>query len=282
MRTKLKELNIPNWGSKQLMIKRHTEWVNLWNANCDSKRPRSEKELLKDLDVWERTQGGRAPSAGGLATNIMRKDFDGSAWVNKNKDDFSRLIAEAKRRKSNPAMDPERPKPMEAAVEDLNHEPNGVVNVGNPLPGYDSELPSQHGFSEPIRPYEDNQVALNSIREKVEAANAGKPIEPVMNAGFESTRPNGTSKSNRSPYFDQRPSEPHAGVEDPALLEQSHFGLSRGNSQDEHATNMKTGSECDLPSHLQSSPKKLPMFAVPQQPFSDVDGAGGGGGVGEQ
>jgi hypothetical protein len=30
---------------------RHTEWVNPWNANCDSRNPRTKRELSSELDV---------------------------------------------------------------------------------------------------------------------------------------------------------------------------------------------------------------------------------------
>ena len=99
MRKKMDELGLPGFGSKQLMVRRHTEWVNLWNANCDSSNPRSKRELLQDLDTWERTQGGRAPVTN-QGYGIMRKDFDGDGWANKNKVDFARLIADAKRKKT--------------------------------------------------------------------------------------------------------------------------------------------------------------------------------------
>lgn len=93
---KLRDLGIPPSGSKQLMIRRHTAWVNIWNANCDSSNPRNKRDLLRDLDTWERTQGGNAPS---VPNGIMKKDFDGSGWMKKNHTDFSRLIADARRSK---------------------------------------------------------------------------------------------------------------------------------------------------------------------------------------
>ncbi|KAI9851862.1 MAG: E3 ubiquitin-protein ligase rad18 [Thelocarpon superellum] len=67
LRKKLAELGIRNTGSKSQLEKRHTEWVNIWNANCDSERPRSRRELIQDLDGWERSQGSLVP--GGLAFN---------------------------------------------------------------------------------------------------------------------------------------------------------------------------------------------------------------------
>ena len=105
LRKKISSIGIPNWGPKQLLIRRHTEWINIWNANCDSTNPRSKRELLRDLDIWERTQGGNAPNAQGQSSTrntIMAKDFDSSAWSTAHEDDFQRLIAQA-RRKSHPS-----------------------------------------------------------------------------------------------------------------------------------------------------------------------------------
>ncbi|KAJ5178419.1 Zinc finger RING-type [Penicillium coprophilum] len=100
LRKKLRDLGIPDWGQKQLLQRRHTEWMNLWNANCDSKYPKSKRILLQELEVWERTQGGHAaaPSAFTTSNNVMRKDFDANEWSNNHDDDFKRLIANARKK----------------------------------------------------------------------------------------------------------------------------------------------------------------------------------------
>ncbi|KAJ5356810.1 Zinc finger RING-type [Penicillium concentricum] len=100
LRKKLRDLGIPDWGQKQLLQRRHTEWMNLWNANCDSKQPKPKRVLLQELDVWERTQGGHAavPSAFTTSNNVMRKDFDANEWSNNHDDDFKRLIANARKK----------------------------------------------------------------------------------------------------------------------------------------------------------------------------------------
>ncbi|KAL1994980.1 hypothetical protein VTN49DRAFT_1167 [Thermomyces lanuginosus] len=94
LRKKLRELGIPHWGPRQLLQRRHTEWMNLWNANCDARVPKSHAELLRDLDTWERTQGGLAANSGGSAasggSSIMAKDFDAKACLHErvvNRDD---------------------------------------------------------------------------------------------------------------------------------------------------------------------------------------------------
>ncbi|KAJ5506698.1 Zinc finger, RING-type [Penicillium expansum] len=100
LRKKLRDLGIPDWGQKQLLQRRHTEWMNLWNANCDSKHPKSKRILLQELEIWERTQGGHAtaPSPFTTSNNVMRKDFDANEWSNNHDDDFKRLIANARKK----------------------------------------------------------------------------------------------------------------------------------------------------------------------------------------
>ncbi|EEU39325.1 uncharacterized protein NECHADRAFT_5113, partial [Fusarium vanettenii 77-13-4] len=100
LRKKLGELGISNQGPRMLLERRHKEWVTLWNANCDAAKPKKRNELLHDLDVWERTQGGRAPTTGRAAQNaaiIKDKDFDGAAWAAKHDDSFKDLIASARK-----------------------------------------------------------------------------------------------------------------------------------------------------------------------------------------
>ncbi|KAG0260099.1 E3 ubiquitin-protein ligase rad18 [Mortierella polycephala] len=50
-----KELGLPSHGDKQLMQKRHAEYVTIYNANCDSTRPQTTAQLMKAMDAWERS-----------------------------------------------------------------------------------------------------------------------------------------------------------------------------------------------------------------------------------
>lgn len=98
MRKKLRDLGIPGHGSKDLMRRRHTEWVNLWNANCDSTNPLSKRQLLQDLRVWEDTLGRqieKAPPSG-----FMSKDFDRDRHVKIQKDNFDELIRQARAKRT--------------------------------------------------------------------------------------------------------------------------------------------------------------------------------------
>ena len=107
LRKKLDVLGIPSHGQRAAAIRRHTEWVNLVNSNADSKTPRGKRELLSELDTWERSTHGKSgglsngfTSGGGsrVENGIMEKDFDGDAWVRKHEGDFSRLIKDARAR----------------------------------------------------------------------------------------------------------------------------------------------------------------------------------------
>ena len=105
LKKKLVDLGIPAWGTRALLIRRHSEWVNLVNANCDAARPRTKRELLQDLDVWERSQGGLAGNGNGSSDGVgtvMKKDFDGAAWASNHDTDFQRLIAQARRKSAAP------------------------------------------------------------------------------------------------------------------------------------------------------------------------------------
>ncbi|EMC91957.1 hypothetical protein BAUCODRAFT_43147, partial [Baudoinia panamericana UAMH 10762] len=123
-------------------------------------------------------------------------------------------------------------------------------------------------------PYAQHPEALASVREKVEATNAGTHIEPVMNAGFEDQHDHTQVAPN--PSMDS--SQPQRkGSTNEALLALADFGATavahgRESSTDEHTVSRNTRSPCDLPAHLHSAtPRKVPMFAMPQQPMSDID-----------
>ncbi|KAG0285600.1 E3 ubiquitin-protein ligase rad18, partial [Linnemannia gamsii] len=54
LRKKLQELGLPMNGDKTLMAKRHAEYTTIFNANCDSTRPKPVSELKKAMQVWEK------------------------------------------------------------------------------------------------------------------------------------------------------------------------------------------------------------------------------------
>ncbi|KIW87858.1 DNA repair protein rad18 [Cladophialophora bantiana CBS 173.52] len=125
LRKKLRDLGIPYLGSKDLMRRRHTEWVNLWNANCDSTKPVTKRELLRELKIWEDTLGRQPEKPSN--TGFMAKDFDRERHVKSQKSHFDDLIRQARARKpkfpeeksssaaENPTSDAAPWDPMESA-----------------------------------------------------------------------------------------------------------------------------------------------------------------------
>ncbi|KAI4867992.1 DNA repair protein rad18 [Hypoxylon rubiginosum] len=102
LKKKLLELGISSAGNRLILEKRHREWMTIWNANCDSLQPRRRAELLRDLDIWERTLGSRAPTTSkalSLGAQIKDKDFDGAAWAVKHDTSFKNLVASARQNK---------------------------------------------------------------------------------------------------------------------------------------------------------------------------------------
>ncbi|KAI9886258.1 MAG: hypothetical protein M1823_001929 [Watsoniomyces obsoletus] len=126
LKKKLSELGIRSNGSKAMLEKRHTEWVNLWNASQDSSKPRTRRELLHELEIWERTQGTLAPTSSGSGSTLMRKDFDGAAWAASHNDDFKKLIASARQRRGVPAT-----KEADAEVNGLTEKPESGGRLEN-------------------------------------------------------------------------------------------------------------------------------------------------------
>lgn len=230
---KLRELGIPSAGSKQLMVKRHKEWVNIWNANCDSNRPRGKRELLQELDGWERTQGGRAPVANGLASTIMRKDFDADGWASSNKSDFSRLIADARRKKSYPAVEPDEAKEVE---------------MGGMADGQASDVES-------TRPDPDVDQAAAAHTE-------GHPstLLPATEA---------LPERHQDPPL-VAPESAASTFSPPSSLNRQ-FSRDEHNSQE--PTGAACELPAHMPSNGDGSPaRKMPMFAMPREAVGDLDG----------
>lgn len=74
------------------------------NANRDSSRPRTKREMLSELEIWDRTQGRQISKAPGESPNanlIMSKDFDGPAWALIHTNNFQQLISNARRKLGN-------------------------------------------------------------------------------------------------------------------------------------------------------------------------------------
>ncbi|KAK3687250.1 hypothetical protein B0T22DRAFT_123229 [Podospora appendiculata] len=143
LRKKMNELGIPASGSRQMLERRHQEWMTLWNANCDSAKPKKRQELLHDLDIWEKTMGARAPTTSRAATvgaQIKDKNFDGAAWAAKHDTSFQDLIASARRTRKQVEQKARENSEAERAAAGLEPEP-GRREIGSGAGGVDAGLP---------------------------------------------------------------------------------------------------------------------------------------------
>lgn len=143
--------------------------MHLWNSNCDALENRkSKRELLRELEVWEKTQGGSANTA---EPKVMRKDFDGQAHASTHKSQFDGLIANAKRKR-----EAAKAKKEEEAKEDREKE-EARLNETAPQNTEPEAAPQPVDV---LHPYEGNETALASVREKVEQANRVDSTLPSM------------------------------------------------------------------------------------------------------
>lgn len=222
--------------------------MNTWNANCDSDRPRTKRELLRDLDTWEHSQGGYAKETAGSTNSLMAKDFDAQAYAKNNKDDFSRLIEEA-RKKAKSAAKPENSESMQGQNGVEKSTAQQSEDSGDAMTDYEQR-----------HPYENNEEALRAVRDKVKAADEGEPVSLTQNEGFrdETDAAESTIMTNNS-FKPPR-------AENEALLSRAHFGSQH------HRQPGIDPEPCELPEHLKGSPsKKVPMFMVPEEPVVDVE-----------
>ena len=152
MRKKLKELGIPNSGSKELMRKRHMEWLNLWNANCDSLNPVSKLQLLKDLNTWERTLGKQVEKSQQGPNGVMVKDFDRDRYAKKQKSDFDDLIARARQNR----VAKKTEDPSEQSHDHQEGGPSAPIQLDGPVEHQDDQLSSREPPSTSALSGEDN------------------------------------------------------------------------------------------------------------------------------
>ncbi|GAM85059.1 hypothetical protein ANO11243_030620 [Dothideomycetidae sp. 11243] len=203
MRKKLKELGIPSTGPKALMVRRHTEWVNLWNANCDSSRPKSKRELLHELDIWERAQGGLVREGQGNA--IMKKDFDAVGYQKTNRADFERLIDDARRKAKRRAED---------AQQNADAEKQPRIESGD-----DAEMLTGRPDGQDERPPDGGDIASPPRSDYVNGIPA-MPVEGSQNEallakslfGAQSHSAGDSSRARKVPMFTM-PSQPVSDVE---------------------------------------------------------------------
>lgn len=99
LRKLLKDAGLPVVGSRERMIERHTQWINLWNANLDASPSlrKSTAQLRSQLREWESKVLDNAtrtlPSAG---EHPVASSSSSDAWVTAHRDQFRELVRAAR------------------------------------------------------------------------------------------------------------------------------------------------------------------------------------------
>ncbi|KAN0096783.1 DNA repair protein rad18 [Hyaloscypha variabilis] len=198
LRKKLADLGISTAGTRQQLEKRYTEWVTLWNANCDATKPKGKSELRRELDIWERTQGSRAGTSKDLGAQIREKDFDGQAWSTTHGDTFRELIANA--RKKVPVK-PTTPTESGSDMVDLTGSPSPVK-----MPTY-LESPTKSpakGPEEPGEPLGDTDMIIDNFPSQIVEESPTK--QPSQRRFFEE------GSTADADYSELPPSSQYSGI----------------------------------------------------------------------
>ncbi|KAM7402067.1 hypothetical protein PAMP_017337 [Pampus punctatissimus] len=103
LKRRLKECHLSVHGSRDHMIKRHQEFVHIYNAQCDSINPKSAEDIAKEVEANEKTRNqlkGKAKPVMIFSKNQSEKEIDElhSNYRKQHSSDFSRLIAQVRGR----------------------------------------------------------------------------------------------------------------------------------------------------------------------------------------
>ncbi|XP_068940139.1 E3 ubiquitin-protein ligase RAD18 isoform X2 [Petaurus breviceps papuanus] len=105
LRKKLKEHGLSSHGNKQQLIRRHQEFVHMYNAQCDSLHPKSVAEIVKEIENMEKTRVHLESNK--LNENVMvftknqtEKEIDDihSKYRKEHQNEFKLLVEEVKNR----------------------------------------------------------------------------------------------------------------------------------------------------------------------------------------
>lgn len=276
LKKKLSDQGIPSWGPRSLLIRRHNEWLALWNANCDSKFPRNKRELLGELDKWERSQGGCTPansSAGSrgwpsgadrsgdrgftTAANIMQKDFNAERWSNDNREDFKDLIKKARERKE---IRPEN-KSQDNPGSNANPPQDESVRP-SPNEGYTLPVVNGNDFHDDEGGQRDDQMDVDRTQDEhsmnVQKERSGKPPNVAQDSSSSTVvKPSGSVLS-------WIPGNDAMNISLAAARRASNHDLSAP-SHGETPSNLFSSSS-------EMSPiKQKPMFELPAEPVLDSE-----------
>eukprot|EP00105_Crassostrea_gigas_P042225 XP_019926373.1 PREDICTED: dentin sialophosphoprotein-like [Crassostrea gigas] len=102
IKKKLKEVGLSTAGDKKTLVRRHHDFVMLYNSECDALKPKSVQEIVKEV---EKTENIRNRSRTDHSRLLIEKNSSPATiekaqkiYMKKHKSHFSDLIAETKKR----------------------------------------------------------------------------------------------------------------------------------------------------------------------------------------
>ncbi|KAI3370121.1 hypothetical protein L3Q82_024912 [Scortum barcoo] len=103
LKRRLKECHLSVQGSRDQLVKRHREFVQIYNAQCDSLNPKSAEDIARELEANEKIRNqlqGRAKPVMVFSKKQSEKEIDEmhSNYRKQHSSDFSRLIAQVRGR----------------------------------------------------------------------------------------------------------------------------------------------------------------------------------------
>ncbi|XP_041671110.1 E3 ubiquitin-protein ligase RAD18 [Cheilinus undulatus] len=103
LKRRLKQCHLSTQGSRDQMIKRHREFVQIYNAQCDSLNPKSAEDIAKEVEANERMKSqlqGKAKPVMVFSKNQSEEEIEEmhSNYRKQHSSDFSRLIAQVRGR----------------------------------------------------------------------------------------------------------------------------------------------------------------------------------------
>uniref|UniRef100_A0A1A8M7X9 RING-type E3 ubiquitin transferase n=1 Tax=Nothobranchius pienaari TaxID=704102 RepID=A0A1A8M7X9_9TELE len=105
LKRRLKENHLSVQGSRDQLIKRHRDFVLLYNSQCDSLNPKSAEEIAKEVEASEKKRNlhGKTKPVLVFSKNQSEEEIDemNSNYRKQHSSDFSRLIAQVRGRLGN-------------------------------------------------------------------------------------------------------------------------------------------------------------------------------------
>ena len=89
LRHAMNELGLSTSGTRGVLQRRYTEYIAIWNSNLDAKVQKSKRELLKEIQAWDRIQTKPAQK-------MTNDDIDAAHKHGQYDNDFDDLVRKAR------------------------------------------------------------------------------------------------------------------------------------------------------------------------------------------